>query len=74
MPTCGAPPIPSSPAQCRTATISLHGKNSTLADVVLIRLRHDDDDDDISPGNHAGLRVETSMLVSGLRPECWSQG
>ena len=21
-----------------------------------------------------GLRVETSMLVSGLRPTCWSQG
>ena len=41
--------------------------------MVLERLRHDDDDD-MSPGDHAGLRAETSMLVSGLRPACWSHG
>ena len=67
--------MPSSPAQCHTATISFQGRDSILADVVLIRLRHCyDDDDDISPREHVGLRVETSMLVSGLRPTCWSQG
>ena len=70
--TVRIPPIPGSPAQCRTATISLHGRNSILADVVLIRLTQEDDD--ISPGGHAGLRVETSLLVSGLKPAYWSQG
>ena len=41
-------------ARCRAATISLHGRNSSLSDVVLIRLKHDDGDD-TSPGGHAKI-------------------
>ena len=47
-------PIPSSPARCRAATISFHGRNSSLSDVVLIHMRHDEDDD-TSPGGHAKI-------------------
>ena len=46
--------MPSSPARCRTATISLHGRNSILADVVPIRLRHAEDDA-ASDGGHAKI-------------------
>ena len=48
------PPIASSPARCCAAKISLHGRSSILADVVLIRLRHDEDDD-ASDGGHAKI-------------------
>ena len=43
-------PIPRSPARCRTANIICMAYN-TYRDVLLIRLRHDEDDD-TSPGDN----------------------